>query len=381
MFFLPRFLRPVGNRISLKSHKFDSHQFAPFKISFFQSGTSALAAAILASIKVKGYQAEQAEVILPAYGCPDIISATILAGAKPVLVDFEENLPWMSLQQLKKKISDNTVAVIAINFLGIPERMTELKQILQPLKITLIEDSAQGFPIQDANRYWQGDINIVSFGRGKPVNLLGGGAVFCMQEDLNQALPKFTVEQESLSASMKYQLKIFIYNLTINPILYALLVRLPGLKIGQTLFKPPQNIEAISKSNLDRLSTNLELYRQQNGIAQHINHGLISLHQHQLTDLTTTTDFDLNKPLLRYPLLIKSTKLRDQFYQENKKFGLSLMYPVALNKIKGLEQIVDAETCYPNAENFASRLITLPVHNDVTDNDIEILKQSLFRNR
>ena len=88
-------LPPVGNRLCLNTINDASVQpFLTLAASrFYQSGTAALAAAISAAklLKNKNYP----EVILPAYACPDLVSAAVFAGVKPVLVDLEAERPWL----------------------------------------------------------------------------------------------------------------------------------------------------------------------------------------------------------------------------------------------------------------------------------------------
>lgn len=85
-------LPPVGHPVRLSDGHYDDSLlqavFSPYSPRFFDSGTAALAASILVSISKKA--TPEPEVILPAYGCPDLISAVVYAGAKPVLVDLEE---------------------------------------------------------------------------------------------------------------------------------------------------------------------------------------------------------------------------------------------------------------------------------------------------
>ena len=185
-----KILRPVGNPIHLHKAQVDFTQFQPFQVDFYHSGTSALAAAIIACKKLKSDVENNAEIILPAYGCPDLISAILYAGAKPVLVDLDPNTPWMSLSAISQAITEKTIAIVAVRFLGISERMQQLRDICCTHKLALIEDSAQGFPVTSPATYWRGDFNILSFGRGKPVNLLTGGAVLCTNPELQALLPK-----------------------------------------------------------------------------------------------------------------------------------------------------------------------------------------------
>ena len=95
-------LRPVGEAISIRGDSRDPEsrvqRYFPEPSVFFQSGTAALAAALMACKAAR--RIGQPEVLLPAYACPDLLSAVDFAGLRPVLVDFEENTPWMSIPDL-----------------------------------------------------------------------------------------------------------------------------------------------------------------------------------------------------------------------------------------------------------------------------------------
>ena len=64
--------------------------------------------------------------------------------------------------------------------MGIPERINAIRATINTNQITIIEDSAQGLPQEKPEKYWLGDIVIVSFGRGKPLNLIDGGGIFAV---------------------------------------------------------------------------------------------------------------------------------------------------------------------------------------------------------
>ncbi|UCB54712.1 MAG: DegT/DnrJ/EryC1/StrS family aminotransferase, partial [Thiotrichales bacterium] len=172
-------LPPAGNPINLTATAepglFLDSFFSPYQPRFFASGTAALAAVIIAAIRLKNVT--RPEVVLPAYGCPDLVSAVVYAGAKPVLVDLEPDRPWMDLAQLSGKITAHTVAIVATDLFGISERIDAIRPIARQAGAMLIEDSAQAFPGARESDIWGGDCVVLSFGRGKPVSLLGGGVV------------------------------------------------------------------------------------------------------------------------------------------------------------------------------------------------------------
>ena len=231
-------LRPVGNPVLLKKSTLDFQYFGTPHVEFYQSGTSALAAALTAVKLSHANTKSLTEVLLPAYTCPDLISAVVHAGLTPVLIDLEPDSCWMSLNDIENAISERTIAIIAVRFLGIAERMNALRTICDRHNITLIEDSAQGFPVTQPENYWQGDLAIVSFGRGKPVNMLSGGAVITFKPGLKEHLPSANKNTANTKAATAYLIKALLYNLLIKPWAYGLAIRLPGLNVGETVYEP-----------------------------------------------------------------------------------------------------------------------------------------------
>lgn len=311
------------------------------------------------------------EVILPAYGCPDLISACIYAGVKPILVDLEPDSCWMSLAQIENRISDNTVAILAVRFLGIPERMEALRHLCAQHKLTLIEDSAQGFPLSKPDSYWRGDLNILSFGRGKPVNLLAGGAVLSNNAELAAQLPTPSSADNSAMASAKYHLKAALYNALINPVWYGLVSRLPGLNIGETIYKPLSDLRAMPEYVKSYLTANITAYRSARNVAEIYREKLMESQPAGILDLALRTDHNPRELLLRYPLLLDNKQMRDSIDQGLISIGSSKMYQRPLVEIEGVpDSIKEASDKYPNARSFADRLLTLPTHQGVTETHI-----------
>jgi len=363
-----RTLRPVGERISLRKAPLEPSHFGGFQAQFYHSGTAALAAAIIFAKSLRRAQGDSAEVILPAYACPDLISACALAGAKPVLVDLEPNSSWMSLDQIGQKITSNTIAIIAVRFLGIPERMSDIRRYCAANQLLLIEDSAQGFPLTQPDEYWQGDVVVLSFGRGKPVNMLGGGALLYNTDRQSIAIPK----PESITATpgetIRYQLKVRLYNLLINPISYGLAIRMPGIQVGETRYKHVSEIRGIPDYILNYLEVNILKYKTNPRIAKKINDMLNAQRQDTILNLPKQACFNFDNHLLRYPLLAENSKVRDRLYLALCNNGASKMYQQALPHIENIpERLMPNDNKFPNAENFAGRLLTLPTHTDVSE--------------
>ena len=378
-------LPPVGNPVCLHSHgpvsdeqvQTDSAASLLFsdQARFYVSGTAALAAALVAAMKVKSI--ESAEVILPAYGCPDLVSAVEFAGAKPVLVDIEAGRPWLDLAQLASAITDNTAAIVAVNLFGINERWTQLRELAEKNNVVLIEDSAQYFPGGEEQQDWQGDFVVFSFGRGKPVSMLGGGAVLASTAPLLELLPQPKKKNTNFRQRLTFNLKAKLYNAMISPLLYWLPQSLPFLHLGETRYHTLQAIEAMDQKRMDLLPANISCYQDDANAS--IRCEKISLMLESLTDLQDRLrnlprlcNIEAKRRLLRYPLLLEATS-RDCAYQSLKQAGLgaSIMYPASLPKIPGMNHLLDNKQSFPNADDFASRVLTLPTHTGVSEKDID----------
>jgi dTDP-4-amino-4,6-dideoxygalactose transaminase len=363
-------IRPVGNKIVPQQAKFKDSLFPAYHFSFYQSGTAALAAAIQACIKLRGTVATSREIIIPAYACPDLISAIHFTGATPVPVDLEPNSSRLSIRQIEENTNENTLALIGVNFLGIQDNILALRKYCEKRQIFFIHDSAQWFPTDEIDNRWCGDYNIISFGRGKPVSVLHGGAVITSDQKMTSALNILTVKEQP-PESRKALIKLYLYNLMINPFWYYLLIRIPGLNIGETIFKPLDTIKPIDKSYRNFIQANIEQYQSRRSICSIIKSRLKNIQSELFVDLTDLIENPRNFQLLRYPVLIKDPKIRDSIYIKTRELGVSLLYPLTINKIPGVESILDENQEYPNASAFASHLLTLPTHEGVDEGVID----------
>jgi len=377
-------LPPAGNPISLKKSNGaiqelgDILQSSEFRL--YGSGTSALAAAIKAIMTAKGV--DSAEVLLPAYTCPELVSAILFAGAAPVLVDFESRRPWLDLTELESKITDKTVAIIAVNLFGISERFDSIRAIIKDREIALIEDSAQYFPASSPDIHWQGDVAILSFGRGKPVSILGGGAVICSDSKLYQYLPIVeSIAANGFVADIIFRLKSTAYNILLSPRCYWLPESLPFLHLGETVYHPMVSINPFPAERLAYLPANIKSYwsRQQKS----------SFNREELFPQFKTSDLiDLPSlccgtelpPLIRYPFLATTKEQADKLHFVSKHYGLgvSRMYQKPLNEMEGLDSVFKEQGPFPNAKEFADLLLTLPTHPGVPANYPESLGGKLF---
>jgi dTDP-4-amino-4,6-dideoxygalactose transaminase len=357
-------LPPVGHPISLRTEPENNlagllggHQY------WVDSGTSALALAVLdAKTYFPGLQ--QARVIIPGYCCPDLVAACVYAGVEPVVVDIEENDPAYNCECLRAQLDERVIAVIAVNFLGITERLNELRQLIGSLglRTRLIEDNAQWFPTCRAEVPADSDYAIFSFGRGKPLSLLGGGLLVARVPIAGSVAAHIDAGD---IPSLLLPLKMRAYNLLLSPLLYMLLNRNPFMRLGETTYIALKKIQALDSFRRSLLNSNFARYvTRKPALKIDYDEVLVARDLQQLAAVTTPRA----RQLLRYPLLCSSAACKDYLLLRLGKSGLgaTAMYPCAIDKITGVDELVCVPEAIVNAQNFARRFITLPMHGGVT---------------
>ncbi|MEM6818384.1 MAG: DegT/DnrJ/EryC1/StrS family aminotransferase [Pseudomonadota bacterium] len=363
-----RALRPVGEAVPAIGGT-NVQPLAGHSLDFFASGTMALAA-ILKAIIQRTSVTGSPEVLMPAYTCPDVVSAIAFAGAKAVLVDLERDRPWMSLSALKAAVGENTVALVAVNFQGIDERLADLRTLCDSAALPLVYDHCQAYPPNEAAMR-HADALVFSFGRGKPASALIGGAVWCSDDALREAL---TGVVTSAAASAPSALKRFAYNRLIRPRAYSMLLRLPGVGIGETVFHPLHDLLGLDAGGIAAVSSAIDQHIRATGFEERRALWALRLSSvPEWCDLPRVCEADASRSLLRYTVLAPSSEAREFALNRLERFGLGAtrLYPRPVNEIPGTTEHVISHDSLEGARDFADRLLTLPIHSDVKESDID----------
>lgn len=135
----------------------------------FNSGTNAILAAYFALSLEPGD-----EVLVPDCSFFAVATPLLLLGIDPVVVDCDASLGLMDPEDLKKKITEKSKAVIVNHLCGHPVEMQAIMKLCQENNLKLIEDLslAIGATYNDTLVGTMGDISCLSLGSTK---LLSGG--------------------------------------------------------------------------------------------------------------------------------------------------------------------------------------------------------------
>jgi DegT/DnrJ/EryC1/StrS aminotransferase family len=339
--------------------------------SLYASGTAALARAMMEC--AAGSAARVPHVVLPAYGCPDLVAACIHASVQPRLVDLAPSGWGYDPGALRYSLTQDTVAVVAVNLLGIGDDAPGISRLCREKRIPLIQDSAQFLP--RAIREWQGDYVVLSFGRGKPLNLLHGGALVrpLHSEQVESTTPALYPWRARLLASRPAAVA---FNTLTRPHAYRVLSALPGTNFGRVAYKPLGDAAPLPQRAWKQVGRAFELYRQQPSYSRQM--WELALQEWPglgIESLLCPPSLPDPEPL-RLPLLAPDRASRDTLVANLNRYGLgaSAFYRSTLPHITDVPDVVREQGPFPNADALADRVFTLPTHQLVTRDKVALAR-------
>lgn len=134
------------------------------------------------------------EVLVPDFSWISSASAVSMVGATPVFCDIDENTHQITLDSVKRMVTENTVAIIYPTLFGamFPE-IFAVERWCRKRGITFIEDSAQslGVELNGTVAGSIGDISVYSFNDNKVIaGINGGGAVMTNNEKIYETVKR-----------------------------------------------------------------------------------------------------------------------------------------------------------------------------------------------
>jgi perosamine synthetase len=123
------------------------------------------------------------KIMVPAITFAATAFAPIYNGLEPVFVDSDENLISMSVEDMERKYSNDVVAVIPVHFAGHPAKMKEIMDFAKAKNLKVIEDCAHtaGGEYLGKKLGTIGDIGCYSFEEKKCLTT-GDGGMMCSDD-------------------------------------------------------------------------------------------------------------------------------------------------------------------------------------------------------
>lgn len=202
----------------------------------FNSGRSALMA-ILKALRI----GEGDEVLVQAFTCNAVPNPVMWMGARPVYVDIDDTLN-MDPEDLERKITSNTKAIIVQHTFGTPAAMDRIMEIAQRHNLSVIEDCAHALGASYKGQLvgTLGDASFFSCGRDKAISSVYGGMAATNNLEVARKVGEFWSQCE-------YPSRFWVFQQLVHPIIFAAAIPLYNvLHIGKIIIKVAQKIKLLS---------------------------------------------------------------------------------------------------------------------------------------
>lgn len=182
------------------------------------------------------------EVAIQAFTCLVVPNSIIWTGARPVYVDVDETYN-IDPEDLERKISSKTKAVVVQHTFGIPAKVERVREIAKRRGLILIEDCAHslGAEIKGRKIGTFGDISFFSLGRDKVISSVFGGAILCQSQNYYEKIKKVVSKLDFPSYPWTAQ-QIF------HPLAMSFILPTYNLGLGKFLIFSLQKTGLLSKA-------------------------------------------------------------------------------------------------------------------------------------
>ena len=314
-------------------------------ISLFTNGTLPLITALQA------LDIRDGEVITSPYSFVATSHAIWWNHLTPVFVDVDPNTGNIDPSKIEAAITDKTVAILPVHCYGCPCDVERIDAIAKKHNLKVIYDAAHTFGVRYKGKSileW-GNISTISFHATKVYNTIEGGALVCHSAEMKRLidqLKNFGFEDETI-------------------------VLAPGINSKMDEVRSAYGLLNLQQADA-AIAARKRVAQQYTEAIKHIKG--IDLFPY-IESLGAEQGFDWN--CAYYPILINEVEYgmsRDALYahmKEQNVLGRRYFYPL----ITTFEPYRDFPTADPKnlpvATELANRVICLPMHHQLSDDDIK----------
>ncbi len=162
-----------------------------------------------------------AEVITTPYTWGGTLAGLFLAGNKPVFADIDADTLTLDPEQVARRITRKTKAILTVDIYGYPSHGLALREIADKHGLVLIQDCAQSFgAYRDMHHSgWWADVAVFSLTWGKALFAGEGGVIVTPHRDLFENLVAQTQHPHRQRRDVPHLSKNELgMNLRINPL-------------------------------------------------------------------------------------------------------------------------------------------------------------------
>lgn len=340
----------TGPKVSKFEKNFKQYKFAKYSVAV-NSCTAALHLSMIASNITHGN-----EVITTAMTFCSTVNTIIHAGGTPVLADINPLSMNIDPDEIRKKITSKTTAIIPVHFAGRACQMNEIMDIANEYNLIVIEDCAHAIETKYNNQHAGnfGDFGCFSFYTTKNIITGEGGMVIAKDENKANRIKVLALHGMSQDAWKRFNDDGYRhYSVTEAGFKYNMMDLQASIGIHQLqkvneFWKRREKIWSIYNSKLNGLPLILPAPPEKN-----------TVHAYHL-----------------YTILIDQYKTgisRDNFLKQMTKLniGTGVHYLSIPEHPYYQKQFGWKTKNYPNAKRIGQQTVSLPLSAKLTDSDVD----------
>lgn len=343
-------------------------EYGATEVLLTASGTVALALAFRASAPDGD---GPVRVALPAWGCPDLMTAADAAEAGVLLYDLDPGTLAPDRESLRRALGEAPHAVVVAHWFGLPVPLAEIRREVEGSGAALIDDAAQAVGAVVAGRPAGagGAFGALSFGRGKGRTGGGGGALLAFNAEAAEALGRVAAGVTAGGSGWRSLVKLGGQWALGRPLLYGLPARLPWLGLGETRYHPAPPLRGIAgreaaivlagwdASAAEVVTRRRNAARWQAGLSGSDGLGCF------------VAPAGSEGGWLRFPVRASGAMKRRLAEPALRRRGVMPGYPSLLSDLPLAPGRLVAAGATPGARELVNSLFTLPTHRSVSDSD------------
>ncbi len=190
----------TGPKVAKFESDFKEYIGAPHAVA-----VSSCTAGLHLSVLAMGVTAQD-EVIIPSMTFAATANAVIHVGAKPVFVDVLADEMTIDVEDVKRKITPNSKAIIPVHFAGRACRIDEIEKLADEYNLKIIHDAAHAVETEFEGKKIGCYRNIVNFSFyvTKNITTVEGGMITTDNEELAQKLKIYALHGMSKDAWKRF---------------------------------------------------------------------------------------------------------------------------------------------------------------------------------
>lgn len=177
------YLTNNGPLVQELEHTLQNYFHAPY-VLFTSNGTISL------QIAIKSLELDNCEIITTPFSYVATTSCIVWENCKPVFADIDRETFNIDPDDIEKRITKNTKAILATHVFGNPCNIDRIEAIATKHNLYVIYDAAHCFAAEYKNRsvLSYGDISSISFHATKLFHTVEGGALVTKSEELKRKM-------------------------------------------------------------------------------------------------------------------------------------------------------------------------------------------------